>query len=124
MKTMRYFCFILLLMLTPAAPAQSKAAPAAARAAGRSDADIERAIKARFAKSKVSRNNFQVRVQGGIATIEGVTDVVQHKGAATRMAKTAGARAVVNNVKVSEAARQKAAGQLARARKANVRPGE
>ncbi len=120
MRLLSWFLLFLMLSLTPvtalAAPAQARrAAPA------RSDADIERAIKARFARSKVSRNNFQVRVQGGVATIEGTADVVQHKGAATRMAKTAGARAVVNRINVSEAARQKAAGPLAGARKVTVR---
>jgi uncharacterized protein YqgV (UPF0045/DUF77 family) len=89
--------------------------------AAASDAEIQRAIQTRFAKSKVSRNHFQVRVQGGVATLEGTTDVVQHKGAATRMAKSAGARSVVNNIKVSDAARKQAAEKLAKVRKATVR---
>jgi BON domain len=121
---MRYLSLFLLLLMAPLAPAAPAAPSRTVVAPARSDAEIERAIKARFARSKVSRNNFQVHVQGGIATLEGMTDVVQHKGAATRMAKTAGARAVVNHIKVSEAARQKAAGQLAKARRATVRAGE
>ncbi len=77
---------------------------------------LEAAIRAKFAKSK-SANKFTVHVQGGVATIEGKTDVVQHKGVATRMAKTAGALAVNNHVEVSEAARKKAAGNLEEGRR-------
>lgn len=121
---MQYFALCLMLFAALLAPAQTKrtsaSATARSAAAARPDGEIERAIKARFARSKVSKNNFQVKVVGGVATLEGSTDVVQHKGAATRMAKTAGARAVVNNIRISEAARQKAAGQLAKARKASV----
>lgn len=85
------------------------------------DAEIERTFKAKLAKSKVGVNDIQIRVANGIATLEGRVNVVQHKGTATRMAKSAGARQVVNNIKVSEAARQKAGQQLARARKAQVK---
>jgi hypothetical protein len=76
-----------------------------------SDAQLEALIRARFAKSK-SANKFTVRVQGGVANIDGKTDVVQHKGAATHMAKSAGAVAVNNRVEISDAAKQKAAGNL------------
>src|SRR5215468_9455989 len=70
-----------------------------------SDSQLEAAIRTKFANSK-SAHQFRVHVQGGVATIEGKTDVVQHKGAATRMAKVAGAVAVQNKVEVSEAARK------------------
>lgn len=95
-------------------PAAKPAGPApdAAR-----DAQIEKNIRARFAKSKIARNNFQVRVQGGVATLEGQTDVIQHKGTATRLAKSGGARAVVNRIKVSQAARDKAARNLTEGRR-------
>ncbi len=89
-----------------------KPAPDAAR-----DAQIEKDIRARFAKSKIARNNFQVHVQGGVATLEGQTDVIQHKGTATRLAKSGGARAVVNRIKVSQAARDKAARNLTEGRR-------
>jgi len=69
-------------------------------------------IRAKLAKSKIGKDGFTVRVQGGIAYWEGKTDVVQHKGSATRMAKTAGAKSVVNNIKVSDAGKEKAAGNL------------
>src|SRR5262249_20644203 len=77
-----------------------------------SDAAIENAIKANLAKSKIGADGFKVRVQGGIAYWEGTTNVVQHKGSATRMAKAAGATAVVNKNQVSDAAREKAAANL------------
>ena len=82
-----------------------------------SDAQLEAAIRAKFAKSKIDADKFTVRVQGGVATIDGKTDVLQHKGVATRMCKTAGAAAVNNRVKVSDAAKQKAAGNLAEGRR-------
>jgi hypothetical protein len=88
--------------------------PASKKAATRpklTDAQLEAAIRAKFAKSKINTDRFTVKVQGGIATIDGKTDVVQHKGTATRMARTAGAT-VNNRVQVSDAAKQKAAGNL------------
>jgi hypothetical protein len=106
--------------------AASKAAPSkeAARPA-MTDAQLESAIRARFAKSKINADKFQVHVQGGVATIEGRTDVIQHKGTATRMAKTAGAVAVNNHVKASDAAKQKAASNLATGRRrAQIKRGD
>ena len=105
-----------------AAPARSTAAPARPRV---SDAEIEATIRAKFAKSKISTDKMQVHVQGGVATIEGKTDVVQHKGVATRMAKTGGALAVNNHVQISDAARQKAAANLESGRRrAQVKRGD
>lgn len=94
--------------------AQKKAAPAPpAKVQPRlSDAQLEAAIRAKLARSKIGADKFQVHVQGGVATIEGKTDVVQHKGTATRMARTAGALAVNNHVQISDAAKQKAAANL------------
>ncbi len=82
-----------------------------------SDVELEKAIRARFAQSKSGLDKFTVRVQGGVATIEGKTEVVQRKGAATRMARTAGARQVVNKIEVSQTARQKASDNLAQGRR-------
>ena len=100
--------------------------PAAnAPAARPADAQIETAIRAKFAKSKIATNHFTVRVQGGVATLEGKTDVVQHKGVATRLAKSGGAVAVNNKIQVSEAARKKAADNLEKGRRrAQVQRGE
>jgi len=77
-----------------------------------SDAEIEATIKAKLAKSKIGKDGFQVRVKDGVATWTGTTATMQHKGSATRMAKTAGAIRVVNNIKVSEADAAKAKSNL------------
>jgi hypothetical protein len=105
----------LLLLLPPDAVKPGAAAPAKAQL---SDTQIEKDIRARLARSKMAADNFTVRVQGGIATWEGKTDVIQRKGAA----RSAGAKAVVNNIKVSEAARRQASAQLDKgARRAQVK---
>ncbi|MEK7407007.1 MAG: BON domain-containing protein [Acidobacteriota bacterium] len=89
------------------------------------DAELERAIRDRFARSKIAVNNFTVRVQGGVATLEGRTDVIQHKGTATRLARASGARQVVNKIEISEKAREKAAANLAKGRRrAQIKRGE
>jgi osmotically-inducible protein OsmY len=90
-----------------------------------SDAQLEKDIRARFAASKIAVNHFTVHVQGGVATIEGKCDVLQHKGTATRLAKSAGAVTVVNKVQVSQAAKDKAAANLAQGRRrAQIKRGE
>jgi len=77
-----------------------------------SDSEIEATIKAKLAKSKIGKDGFQVHVKNGIATWTGSTNTMQHKGAATRMAKTAGAIQVVNNIKISDSEKARAAGNL------------
>jgi hypothetical protein len=91
----------------------------------RQDRQIETAIRAKLAASKkLAAEGFTVRVQGGVATIEGKTDVVQRKGAATRLAKAGGAREVVNRIVVSAVGRAKASESLAAARRVQVKRGE
>jgi osmotically-inducible protein OsmY len=97
---------------TKAPPAKPRAAPTAQGTNAQQDKEIEAAIRAKLAKSKIGQDGFKVRVQGGVAYWTGSTTVLQHKGAATRMAKTAGARTVVNTITVSDAAKQKAADNL------------
>ena len=55
-------------------------------------------------------------VHDGVATLEGKTDVIQHKGVATRLARLGGALAVQNRIQVSEEARARAAARLAKNR--------
>jgi len=93
-------------------PTTKAAAKAANQTPKISDADLEKAINAKFAASKISIDKFKAHVQGGVATLEGYTEVVQHKGTATRLAKTAGALAVVNNIEISQAAKDKAQANL------------
>lgn len=85
--------------------------------ASQSDAALQKAIEQRFAKSKIAEDRFTVRVNNGIATIEGKTQVSQRKGTATRLAKSAGARAVVNKIEIGQAAKDKAAANLAKGRR-------
>jgi hypothetical protein len=66
-----------------------------------SDAEVEATIRAKLAKSKIGKDGVQVHVKDGVATWTGSTTVMQHKGAATRMAKAAGAIHVLNNIKVA-----------------------
>jgi hypothetical protein len=101
----------------PAAPPPHQRIAAQPAPTRLSDAEIQATIRMKLAKSKIGADKFQFHVQGGIATIEGRTDVIQHKGAATRMAKTAGAIAVVNHIQISEAAKERAAANLAKGRR-------
>src|SRR5688572_24809091 len=70
------------------------------------DGAIEATIRAKFAKSKINEEHLKVTVKAGVAVLEGKTAVPQRKGVATRLAKTGGARQVVNKIEVSEAARR------------------
>lgn len=80
------------------------------------DALVERNIRAKLAKSKISVDKFTVKVSGGVAFLEGKTSVIQHKGVATRLAKSGGAIAVQNHIQISEEARAKAAARLSKYR--------
>jgi hypothetical protein len=95
---------------TTAQPLPQKAQPKTLQTP---DGVIEHKIQAKFAKSKINAEHFTVSVHSGVATIEGKTNVIQHKGVATRLAKTGGALAVKNNIQVSDEARAKAAARLA-----------
>lgn len=107
-----------ILSFLTVAPAQTKPkTPPPQGTTASEDALVEAEIRARLAKSIIGRDGFTVRVQGGIAFWEGTTNVVQHKGSATRMAKSAGAKKVVNNIRIGDAARQKAADNLDQGRR-------
>ena len=112
---------VLLLCAFALAAADTKSAakkpPPAQGTTSEQDKVIELKIREKLAKSKIGKDGFKVRVQGGVAYWEGKTDVVQHKGSATRMARTAGAKQVVNNIQVSDAAKQKAADNLDQGRR-------
>jgi len=113
-------CRVLALTLVPLALGAAAGRGPAKRAANSPippDAELERAIRERLAASKCAAEHFTVRVQGGVATLEGRTDVIQRKGAATRIARTAGARKVNNKIQVSQAARDKASATLTKGRR-------
>jgi hypothetical protein len=92
---------------------------ASQRTATPNDAQIEATIRTKLAKSKIGKDGFRFRVQHGVVTWDGSTTVMQHKGSATRMARTAGAVQVINNIQVSAAATAKATSSL---KKASVQP--
>src|SRR5438552_2831155 len=122
---MQKLCRMLAFVLLIAVVGQAQRGPAPKTAAKQTDAQLEAAIKARFAQSKIGTNHFQVHVQGGVATLEGRTDVIQHKGTATRLAKSAGAIAVNNRIQVSDAAKKKAAENLTEGRRrAQIKRGD
>jgi hypothetical protein len=85
---------LILLVSALAAMAQVPPKPVA------TDAQIEAQIHDRLAKSVIGKDGIVAKVKGGVVYWEGTTAVAQHKGAATRMAKSSGARRVVNNIKV------------------------
>jgi hypothetical protein len=115
-----------LLLVAVAGPNQPVAAATRASTAKQSnaptqlkapaDAQIERAIKNKLMKSKMNAEHFTVSVVKGVATLEGNTNVMQHKGAMTRMARSSGATSVHNNIRISPAAKNKAVASLAKGR--------
>ena len=117
MSKLVFALFAALSFCAAATPSKPAAAPKVHSAPRISDADLERTIRGRFAESKISEDKFTVHVASGIATITGHTDVIQHKGVATRLAKSSGALAVVNNIGISQAAKDKAAKNLASGRR-------
>lgn len=80
-----------------------------------SDAQIEATIRTKLAKSKIGKDGFRFHVQRGVVTWEGKTNVIQHKGSATRMARTAGAVQVINNIQITADAKAKATANLKKA---------
>jgi hypothetical protein len=106
---MKFLIFLIGALLMAQAPARV------------SDAAIEKVFRAKAADSSLADEHFAIHVHGGVATIEGKTDVMQRKGVATRFAKKAGAMAVVNNVIISEAARNKAVANLEKGRQTRLR---
>lgn len=101
---MRRIALALVLFLFPllsmSAATRPTTEPGAVRA---SDAEIDQKIHTKLAKSKIGKDGIVAHVKGGVVTWEGHTAVQQHKGAATRMAKSAGAVRVVNNIQVDGA---------------------
>ena len=116
----RLFTFLLLPFLAavlalPTVAGTTKTTTSSVHTAPRSDAQIDSTIRTKLAKSKIGKDGFHFRVQHGVVTWEGSTNVIQHKGSATRMARAAGAVQVVNNIQISASARAKAVANLKKA---------
>jgi hypothetical protein len=114
----RFLTLLFALLLSGVALTASPAGKTAARpvhAGAVSDAQIESTLRAKLAKSKIGKDGLRFKVARGVVTWEGATNVVQHKGSATRMAHAAGATQVINNIQISAAAKDKAAANLKKA---------
>jgi BON domain len=104
----RFFPSLLMVMVLAAGLAAPADAATTSRAnvprmATPSDSQIETTIRTKLAKSKIGKDGFKFHVQRGVVTWEGTTNVMQHKGSATRMARAAGAVQVINNIHVNGA---------------------
>ena len=64
------------------------------------DQTIVQRIQKSFAHSKLRDEHFIVKLEGEAVILEGRTQVQQHKGTATRLAKSAGAKTVVNRIQI------------------------
>jgi hypothetical protein len=106
--------FVCLLGI-PAATAATRTAAVAGKTATPTDSQIDATIRGKLAKSKIGKDGFKFHVQHGVVTWEGSTSVVQHKGSATRMARTSGAVQVVNNIQVSASGKEKSSSNLKKA---------
>ncbi len=105
----------LMLSFPPTLKASSHTTAKAASSVPHTDSQIDATIRAKLAKSKIGKDGFRFKVQHGVVTWEGTTNVIQHKGSATRMARTAGATQVINNIQISASAKAKAAANLKKA---------
>lgn len=116
MRVVSLFVLFLSLLLPASSFGTTTTTHKAASSQGNvSDSQIQQAIQTKLAKSKIGKDGFRFHVSHGVVTWEGSTNVIQHKGSATRMAKTAGATRVVNNIQISAAAKEKAAQNLRKA---------
>ncbi len=106
-------CYVMLSV--PASATVSGGSTATARAVARPDSQIDATIRTKLAKSKIGKDGFHFHVQHGVVTWEGTTNVIQHKGSATRMAKAAGATQVINNIQISDSGKAKGIANLKRA---------
>ncbi len=79
----------------------TKSNPPVSAQARVSDSQLESTIRTKLAKSKIGKDGFKFKVARGVVTWEGSTQIGQHKGAATRMARTSGATQVINNIQVA-----------------------
>ncbi|MFN0084693.1 MAG: BON domain-containing protein [Blastocatellia bacterium] len=85
-------------------PAPKQAAPAKSAHMAKSDAEIQADIQKRLAESpKLKSENISATVSGGVATFTGTVKNSGSKGGVTGLAKAAGAKSVVNNIKVEKA---------------------
>jgi hypothetical protein len=68
------------------------------------DLRIASRLKSKMARSKLKTDGLQYRVEDGMVEWSGTVKIPQRKGAATRMAKSSGAKRVVNLIVVKAGA--------------------
>jgi len=66
------------------------------------DAAIQARLKSKMERSKLRADGLKFKVQDGMVEWTGSVRTAQRKGAATRMAKTAGAKRVLNRIVVQQ----------------------
>ena len=66
-------------------------------------------LKQKMSRSKLKSDDLKYQVKDGVVEWSGTVSVSQRKGTATRMAKTAGAKRVVNRILVKASAGRSAA---------------
>ena len=87
-------------MNKPAAKEKPAKAPKI-KAASTSDADVQTCITGRLAAApKLSKEGFSATVSGGVATFTGNASNPGSKGGVSGIAKTCGAKKVVNNITI------------------------
>lgn len=99
------FCFIVAMSSLVMAQGgdtmkpEKKSTKKAEAAAPKSDADIQKCIVDKLAKSeKLGSQGFSAAVSNGEATLTGTANNAGSKGAATKIAKSCGASKVMNNI--------------------------
>jgi osmotically-inducible protein OsmY len=95
--------FVAFTLALPVSAASSKTTATQTQTEHLTDSQLETAIKNKLAKSKIGKDGLRFKVSKGVVTWEGTTAIPQHKGAATRMARTSGATQVINNIQVAGA---------------------
>lgn len=104
---------------TTAQPAAVKpAASVRSTAPLANDAQLEKAIRDRFNKSKIRDDNFTISVRQGVVTLAGKTDVIQrkrHRHAPGQAGRSQGCQQ--SHRVFSEAARERAANNLEKGRR-------
>ncbi len=100
---------------TTAKPQAKPAKAAKAAPAPKSDSDIQSCIQTKLAAApKLKTQGFSVAVSGGVATFTGKATNGGSKGGVTGIAKSCGAKSVVNNITVEKAAKAEKAAKPAK----------
>ncbi|MBS1791885.1 MAG: BON domain-containing protein [Acidobacteria bacterium] len=102
-RVIAVFCFLVALSSLALAQGgemmKSEKKSSQKASAAKSDADIQKCITDKFAKSeKLSTQGFSATVSNGEATLTGNANNAGSKGAATKIAKSCGASKVTNNI--------------------------